>query len=355
VVCSVVVDAALPSAPARTARDDPPLLVVIVNYRTPGMTLECLRSLAPEIGTVPGARAVVVDNGSGDGSAERLVEGVARAGWQGWASVVAEERNGGFAAGNNRGFEVAAGARNFLLLNSDTIVRPGVLRHCTEVMDADPAIGAMSCLVLNDDGSVQNVTRRFPSPLRRALSVLGLPWKLPRLFGWADTDDLGWDRRAAARDVDWLGGAFLFVRGDVLRKIGGLDEDFFFYGEDIEFCHRVWRAGYRCRYAPGAEIVHHGGSSSDPTRLASADRLAHAWRARHLVHAKLYGQASAAASLAFDGLVYRLKRAWLRARGRTDDPEYRRVAAVLELMARGALLAPPRSTRGGAGARGEPT
>jgi GT2 family glycosyltransferase len=337
---------------ARAETSEPvPLLVVVVNYRTPDMTLECLGSLATEIRAIPGARVTVVDNGSGDGSAERIADGIARAGWRAWACVVAEKANRGFSAGNNVGLRSAPGARYFLLLNSDTLVEPGVLRYCQSLMDADPGVGAMSCLVLNDDRSIQNVARRFPTPLRRAASVLGLPWKLPRLFGWANVDDPGWDRRTTARDVDWLGGAFLFVRGDVMRTIGGLDEDFFFYGEDIEFCHRVRRAGGRCHYAPGAAIVHHGGSSSDPSRLASAERAAHAWRARHLVHEKLYGRVSAVASLAFDRLVYRLKRAYLGAARRADDPEYRRVSLVLELLARPEVLVPYRAPvrSGGAG------
>ncbi len=315
---------------------------MVVNYRTPDVTIACLRSLAAEIPLVPGARVVVVENGSGDGSAERIQAAIEAGSWGGWATLLALRENGGFAYGNNRGFGTAPRARHYLLLNSDTVVSPGSLRHCLGVMEGDPGIGAMSCLLLNEDGSVQNVARRFPTPLRRAAGALGLPWKLPRLFAWADLDDPCWDRGTTRRDVDWLGGAFLLVRGDVLRRIGGLDEDFFFYGEDIAFCHRVWRDGSRCHYDPRTSIVHYGGTSSDPSRLASGERLAHAWRARHLVHAKLYGARSAARFLAFERVVHAARLVYYRCVGRSRSPEYSRAAAVISLLRDPGALAPYR-------------
>lgn len=315
---------------------------MVVNYRTPDVTIACLRSLAGEIPHLPGARVVVVDNGSGDGSAERIQAAVEEQSWGGWASTLPLRENGGFAYGNNRGVETAPGARHYLLLNSDTVVAPGALRYCLGVLERDPGIGAMSCLLLNGDGTVQNVARRFPTPLRRAAGALGLPWKLPRLFAWADLDDPSWDRRTTRRDVDWLGGAFLLVRGEVLRRIGGLDEDFFFYGEDIAFCHRVWRGGSRCHYDPGASVVHYGGTSSDPSRLASGERLAHAWRARHLVHAKLYGERSAARFLAFERVVHAMRLGYYRCVGRSGSPEHLRSAAIVSLLRDPRALGPYR-------------
>lgn len=315
---------------------------MVVNYRTPDVTVACLRSLAAELPHVPGARVVVVDNGSGDGSAGRIQAAIEAGAWAGWVTLLALRENGGFAYGNNRGIETAPRARHYLLLNSDTVVSTGSLRHCLALLERDPGIGAMSCLLLNEDGSVQNVARRFPTRLRRAAGALGLPWKLPRLFGWADLDDPSWDRRTTRRDVDWLGGAFLLVRGDVLRRIGGLDEDFFFYGEDIAFCHRVWSSGSRCHYDPGTSIVHYGGTSSDPSRLASGARLAHAWRARHLVHAKLYGESSAARFLAFERAVHAARVLYYRCVGRGGSPEHLRSASIVSLLRDPRALAPYR-------------
>jgi N-acetylglucosaminyl-diphospho-decaprenol L-rhamnosyltransferase len=322
--------------------DAPSLLVVVVNYRTADVTVSCLRSLAREVPFISGARVVVVDNGSGDGSAARIQAAADAEGWRGWTSVLGLRENGGFAYGNNRGVETAPRARFYLLLNSDTVVAPGALRYCLGVLDRDPTIGAMSCMLRNEDGSIQNVARKFPTPLRRAAGALGLPWRLPRLFGWADLDDPSWDRSSVPRDVDWLGGAFLLVRGDVLRSIGGLDEDFFFYGEDIAFCHRVWRTGRRCRYDPGVSVVHYGGTSSDPSRLASGERLTHAWRARHLVHEKLYGARSAAAFLALDRAIHAARVLYYRFSGRSGSPESIRSSAVVALLRQRGRLAPYR-------------
>lgn len=95
-------------------------------------------------------------------------------------------------------------------------------------MEEQKDIGVMSCKLLNEDGSLQNVTRKFPNPMRSLISALGLPWYLPFLFNWANIDDDTWDKENTKKDVDWLGGAFLLIRGSLLRKIGGLDEDFSF-------------------------------------------------------------------------------------------------------------------------------
>jgi N-acetylglucosaminyl-diphospho-decaprenol L-rhamnosyltransferase len=338
--------ASVGGAGAPSSAAAPALLVVVVNYRTADVTIACLRSLAAEIPAIPGARVVVVDNGSGDGSASRIEAAIGAEGFRGWASVLPLAENGGFAHGNNRGIAVAPDARHFLLLNSDTVVSPGSLRHCLAALEADPGVGALSCMLLNADGSMQNVARRFPSPLRRAAGALGLPWRLPRAFRWADLDDPSWDRWTEARDVDWLGGAFLLVRGDVVRRIGGLDEDFFFYGEDVEFCHRVRRAGFRCRYDPAVSIVHLGGTSSDPSRLATGAKLAHAWRARHLVHGKLYGRRSAAAFLALDRAIFTARLAYLAWTTTPDDARYAQAVAVLALLRRSQELQRPRTAAG---------
>src|SRR5690606_14115181 len=121
---------------------------------------------------------------------------IAEHGWASWAAVYVSPDNSGFAGGNNWGFaqaEAAVGpARYVLLLNSDTIVHEGCLRYCFDRMERDATIGALSCHLKNADGSVQIASRKLPSPLHMTFSALGLPWTMPRLFGWADTEDLTW-------------------------------------------------------------------------------------------------------------------------------------------------------------------
>lgn len=287
------------------------VLVIVVNFRTPKLTIDCLHSLVDEVASVPGSRVVIVDNCSGDDSVSAIGEAIVRHGWSAWAKLVAHPVNGGFAAGNNAGLEAMPGPwKHVLLLNSDTIVHPGVLKACHEFMERDASVGAMSCRLLNRDGSVQNVARKFPTPTKLILCVLGLPWRAPWLFAWADPEDTRWDRDTACRDVGWIGGAFLWVRGDLMRRLGGLDERFFFYGEDIEFSHRVARAGFRRVYAPLADVTHFGGSSSDPTRMPSSAKSVNAWKGRYLVQRLCYGRMAERAVRGVDrGWL------WLRAMG----------------------------------------
>lgn len=297
------------------------LLIVIVNFRTPALTIQCLESLRADAESMPGLFVVVADNCSGDDSVSRIGTAIETGGWSRWCKLAALPRNGGFAWGNNRGIEAAPKARYTLLLNSDTIVHAGALAHCLKVMEEDESIGVMSCKLLNADGSVQNVARKFPSPLRLFVSALALPWKFPKLFGWGDTDDTSWDRGTVRRDVEWLGGAFLFCRGSLLDRIGGLSDDFFFYGEDIEFSYRVWKAGKRCHYDPRVAITHLGGSSSDPARMPKAAKSVHHWRGRYTVIRKCYGRLAEAFVRGVDIAAYASRAAWRRVKLGKDHPK----------------------------------
>lgn len=316
------------------------LNIIIVNYRTPELTIGCLASLADEVPTMPGTRVWIVENGSGDDSAERISGAIQRRGWSGWAVVLSMTRNFGFAGGNNRGLGAAGIGRYALLLNSDTVVHAGCLRYCGDLMEREPRIGVMSCKLLNANGTVQNVARRFPTPMRVAAESLGLVFHVPRLFAWADIQDLTWDRATTARDVDWLGGAFLFIRGEMLARIGPLDESFFFYGEDIEFCHRVWRSGWCCRYDPAVTATHLGGCSSDPARLATQSRSAHTWRAKYRVQRLCYGRLAEAFVRTIDVLVIVVRLGWARIRGRGQEPQTRDWAATLRVITHRSEAAP---------------
>jgi len=266
--------------------------VIILNYQTPELTRQCLESVARQRGEFgDGAlRVTLVDNASPDGSGAALRATIAARDWSDWVDFLGLDENRGFAAGNNAALAAGPAGEFVLFLNSDTIVHDGCLRHCVEAMRREPGVGALTCRLLNQDGSIQNSVRRFPTPLRTMAASLGLPWKLPRLFGWANGEDPGWDRATERRDVEWIGGAFLLVRGAVLERVGGFDEDFFFYGEDIELCHRIHRAGYVCRHEPGAATTHLGGGSSDPTVMPAARQDDHRRAARDLVQRKLYGR-----------------------------------------------------------------
>ena len=282
---------------ARRMLLSPRLAVIVLNFRTPEVTIACLKTLAAEAVANPGLEVIVVDNASGDDSVPRIRAAIAENGWTGgWLDFREQDRNLGFAGGNNLILRERMAAENppdyLLLLNSDTLVRPGCLAYCMKVMEEDPKIGALSCMLRNSDGTVQNVCRKFPSPLRESVRAFGLPWFVPALFRWADLEDSGWDRIAGPRDVDWIGGAFFFARTEALQVAGVLDQEFFFYGEDCEWCHRLRRHGWRIRFDPGAETVHLGGASSDSTRVRNRQRDIYTWKARFLVQRKCYGRAA---------------------------------------------------------------
>jgi hypothetical protein len=308
------------------------LLAIVLNYRTPDLTLACLRSLIAASSEVAGLRVVVVENGSGDGSADPIASVIASEGWGEQVSLQVLPENVGFARGVNHGFRHGPRARFVLLLNSDARLHEGALRYSCAQVAADPSIGAFSCLVENADGSVQNVARRFPTPLRLVVQTLGLPYWLPSLFGWADTDDLGWDRRTSRCDVDWLGGAFLLLRGELVERIGLLDEEFFFYGEDIELCHRIARAGYRCRYDPGATVSHVGAASSDTSEASVRWRRRQLLSARYAVLRKCHGRLAAALVRAVDLIVTSVRARFRALRYGGADPTTRDAQALLALL-----------------------
>ncbi len=274
------------------------LAIVIVNFRTPELTLGCLASLEPEVQAVPGTAVYLVDNDSGDGSAERIQAEIGARGWGGWVHFQQSGRNLGFAGGNNLALRDILAAPNpppqVLLLNSDTLVLPGCLKASLEALAARPEVGLLSCLLCNQDGSPRNAVHKFPHPLRETCRALGLPWSLPRWFGWANLEYVGWDRTKDAREVDWVAGAFMLVRTAVLRQVGLLSEDFFFYGEDTEFCHRIRRGGWRVFHDPAGRTVHFGGGSSGSTVLLDRRRQALAWIGRLKVQRLCYGRLAAA-------------------------------------------------------------
>lgn len=302
------------------------LLIVIVNFRTPEHVIACLRSLEVEARTVS-LKVLVLDNGSQDDSATKIADSIEMNDWSSWCSELCTPNNLGFAGGNNFAvreyWKVAVSTGRVrppfvLLLNSDTIVHPGCLAYCLEAMQVDSKIGVLSCKLLNGDGSLQIVARRFLSPVRLILSGLGVPWKIPIGFDWAKVEYTRWDLERVRGNPDWIGGAFMLLRTEMLDHVGLLDEDFFFYGEDTEFCFRVWRSGWRILYDPAVSTTHLGGGSSDSTRLPSDSKNRAMWRARYLFINKCYGPPSMWAVWVVDYLVLSIKKFRCRLFGKAD-------------------------------------
>lgn len=229
----------------------PDLSIVIVNWNTREMTRDCLASVRAGLRGLA-AEVIVIDNASSDGSAEMIAADFPE------CILIRNTGNRGFAAANNQGFAIARG-RQVLLLNTDTLVHGDVLPASVAWLDARPEVGAMGCRVLNTDGSVQLTCSMYPSLFNLALQLSGLA-KLSRPAFLGRYHMRGW-ARDSVREVEVISGCYLLVRREILGTVGGLDEAFFFYGEETDWCRRIGDAGWKLVFAPVGEITHHGGGS----------------------------------------------------------------------------------------------
>jgi GT2 family glycosyltransferase len=201
---------------------------------------------------------IVVDNGSSDGSAEMVRESFPQ------VRLVINRENVGFGAANNQAISIARG-QYVLLLNSDTIVRPGAIEQLLRELEGAPDVAAVGPRLVGGDGTTQRSAFRFPTPLVLLLEQLNLARFAP-VTGRRDRKRSS----AGAISVDWLIGACLLVRREALARLEGFDRRFFMYGEDIDLCYRLRSAGWDIRLAPGATITHLGGMSSRRQRLRMA-------------------------------------------------------------------------------------
>lgn len=266
------------------------LLIAIVNYRCAGLTIGCLRSLAPEVARA-GAAVVVVDNDSRDGSAQRIADAIEAAGWD-WARLVAADRNGGFAFGNNlaiRTWQQQAPLPEFvLLLNPDCEVRPGALDALLGFLDAHPRAGIAGSRLEDADGTPQHSRFRFSRPVGELVSNahLGL---LGRIFPYGEYTPALTDE---PHEIDWVSGAAMILRREVLEQVGPMDEGYFLYFEEQDYQLRARRAGWQVWYVPQSRVVHHvSGSTGNFPRQGRSPRRPRYWfESRHRFFTKSYGR-----------------------------------------------------------------
>ena len=276
------------------------LLIVIVNYRTAGLTVDCLGSLAPEVAAEPNARVVVTDNASGDDSVARLESAVRENGWGDWVTVQPLATNGGFAFGNNAAVRpaLASGAppRYVWLLNPDTLVRPGALAALRDFLDARPDVGMAGSRMEHPDGTPQRSAFNFPSVASEVEGAARLR-ALTGLIGRNRTTSI--DPPAGVVRVDWVAGASLMVRREVFDAVGLLDEGYFMYYEEVDFCRRALRAGWPCWYVPASRVVHLIGKSSgvsDPVAINTRRRPRYWFEARRRYFLTHHGRLKTAAA-----------------------------------------------------------
>ncbi len=261
--------------------------IIIVNYRTPGLAIDCLRSISTQVSDLGGGRVVMVDNASGDGSVEQLATAIQRENWTDWVEVLAKERNGGFAYGNNAGIRVALAALNppdhLLLLNPDTVVHPGAIRDLVEFMATHPDAGIAGSRLETAAGGVDCSAHRIHSPLSELVGSarLGVLSRMLQRHGVSEPP------RPEAHACDWVSGASLMVRRTALEAIGPMDEGYFLYFEEVDFCWRARQAGWQVWYVPQSRVLHLEGAS---TGIKHVTRRAGYWYdSRRRFFVKHYG------------------------------------------------------------------
>ena len=238
--------------------------IVIVSFNTRGRLEACLASLR-DTPPVTGHDVIVVDNGSTDGSPEAV-----RANWPD-ARLVPLERNTGFAHATNVGIRGCA-SELVLLLNSDTVVPAASIDRLVAALDADADVAIAGPRIVAPDGTVELSFGRMISPwneLRQRVLNRAAASRLPFASRWATR------RTTTARYVDWVSGACLLVRRKDAEAVGLLDERFFLYTEDVDFCAAVRARGRRVLFTPAAEIVHVRGSSRAAAPAAAAAQAAY--------------------------------------------------------------------------------
>ena len=303
------------------------LLIVIVNYRSASLAIDCLRSLRSEVAALPGVRVVVTDGASPDDSVQVLGRAIADNAWGEWATLQPLPNNGGFAYGNNEAIRPALASADppdyVLLLNPDTIVRPGALAALLNFMDANPGVGVAGSRLEDPDGTPQRSAFRFHSAPAEFENTfrLGLVSKLMR--GRIVAPEVPRD----ACKTDWVSGASMIVRRKVFGDIGLLDERYFMYFEETDFCLRAHRAGWACWYVPASRVVHLVGQSSgvtDRKHPVQRRRPAYWFDSRRRYFVKNHGRAYALlADMAWTiGMgVYRVRRLVQR-KADTDPPKF---------------------------------
>ncbi len=251
------------------------LSIIIVNWNVKDLLGRCLESIYNNVRDLE-FEVIVVDNDSRDGSAELVKSAFPR------VRLIANQDNAGFCRGNNQGIAIATG-RYIVLLNPDTEVYEGSMETLARHLDEHSDVGAVGPMLMVQDGKQGRNGTRFTSPQFEISSLMGLYKRNPQKY---DYEAYGRDDFTKQAEVDVICGACLMTRCEIVDKIGGLDESFFMYYEEVDFCRRVKKAGWRVFYVPEARVYHHWMQSAKQDSIAANRRL---FRSQYLYFRKHYG------------------------------------------------------------------
>lgn len=233
------------------------LSIIIVSYNTKEILRECLSRVKMH-GAGIDAEIIVVDNASSDGSPDMLRDEFPE------VVLIVSEKNLGFAGGNNLGIRKASG-RYVLLLNSDAYVLSGVLASTIAFMERTQDCGILGVKLIGENGEMQPCARMLPNPWLKFLVISGIAARFPesKLLGGPDYP---WWSHDAPREVGWVPGAYFLIRKELIDAIGGMDDRYFLYFEETDYCLQAARNGWRVMIFPEASVIHLGGESSKTTQ-----------------------------------------------------------------------------------------
>jgi len=230
------------------------IAAVIINYKTPALCLAAVRSLYSELDPTQD-QIVVVDNCSNDGSVVELRKAVLSEPWPvERIEILASDYNGGFSYGNNYAMS-KVNAEAYFLLNSDAMVKPGAVQAMWAALKVDSKRAIVGPLVLGDDGASQVSCFIDRSPWNEFLATAktGL---LTKIFGWFGVREVALPPGGSEREVDWLSFVSVLIRGSAYQDIGPMDEGYFMYKEDNDYCRRARAKGWKVYYLPKAGVIH---------------------------------------------------------------------------------------------------
>ena len=286
------------------------LSIVIVNWNTSALLIQCLDSIYQAVPRLT-FEIIVVDNGSTDDSVSAICNKFPD------VRIISNDLNLGFAKANNQGLAAGRG-RYFLLLNSDTLVLPDALNRLVAVADHNPGVGIIGPKLLNMDGTLQKSWATFPT-------------------FWSELIGKNFRRRRSvansqfAYEVDWIMGACMLVRSEIVTDVGMLDEDYFMYSEETDWCYRTKRKGWKVWYLSNSEIYHLGGGSANRSNLTQLVLL---YRSKIFFFRKHYGNYQATLlryGLALVNFLGLSRRAIFRI-GRDRNAVRQRLAAQSQLI-----------------------
>jgi len=252
--------------------------IIILNWNTRDQLVKCLDAIGQTVGDLD-TEIFVVDNASSDGSQAMVRQRFPH------INLIANHENVGFARGNNQAMAVASG-RYALLVNSDAFVWPGAIQALVDLADLQPQAGIVGAQLINADGSFQASHTPFPNLWREFLILSGLgrliygPWYPSRRP----------EESKGPQIADYVEGACLLVRRQALEEVGGLDEAYFMYAEEVDWCYTMRAKGWQVWYQPAAKVTHLGGASSQSRRV---QREADLYRSRVRFFRKHYGDRAA--------------------------------------------------------------